>query len=93
MPHAIEPCGRVDAEAGAYLGGHQPSVEALAKRRRQPIQLLEGAELRTGDSRVRQPCAPSSSVAGATTPPARLQSAAGPRARAHAQDHPGCSDS
>src|SRR5262245_15380263 len=64
MSCSVEPSRRIDAEAGADLGRNEPPVEALAERRRQPVQLLEGAELQSGAASGRQPPAPSPSGAG-----------------------------
>ena len=55
MTRAVEPGRGVDAEARADLGRDEPPVETLAERRRQPVQLLEGAELQSVDARVPQP--------------------------------------
>ena len=85
MTRAVQPRRLADPEARAHLGGHEPSVQALANRRRQPVQLVEGAELETGDPRVRQPAVPSSCGAGSDAARAAPVDCRSQRARARAR--------
>src|SRR5262249_40798464 len=63
MPDLIEACRPVDPEAGADVRGDEPPVEGLAQRLRQPVQLLEGAELQ-GAAGPRIPQSSASSLSG-----------------------------